>query len=275
MSKTPPEHSITGTTRVFGVIADPIAHVRAPMVFNPVFAERGVDAVLVPLHIPEGKLEETIRVLAAMPNMGGVCVTIPHKMALARLCDELGTAAEITGAVNAVRFDGGRLIGDNFDGAGFVAGCLGEGIEIRDRKILMLGAGGAARAVAAALAENEIAHLTVANRSIDRAEDLTARLRQYFPDLSVEVMKLEAGGPDLAGMDMVINTTSLGLHAGDALPCGLDSAGPQTVIADIIMIPPITPWMIEAHKKGLKTHPGRHMLDYQRDLMFRFLKMAA
>jgi len=275
MSKTSAHHSITGTTRVFGVIADPIAHVRAPMVFNPVFAERGVDAVLVPFHISEERLEETVRALAAMPNMGGVCVTIPHKMALARLCDELGTAAEITGAVNAVRFDDGRLIGDNFDGAGFVAGCLGEGIQVKERKIMMLGAGGAARAIAAALAENEIAHLTVANRSVDKADDLVARLNLHFPDLSVEVVKLEAGGPDLAGMDMVINTTSLGLHAGDALPCRLDSAGSQTVIADIIMIPPITSWMDEARKKGLKTHPGRHMLDYQRDLMFRFLKMAA
>ena len=275
MSNTSINHPITGTTRVFGVIADPIAHVRAPMVFNPHFTDMGVDAVLVPLHIPEEKLDRCIRGLASMPNMGGVCVTIPHKMKLAELCDELGTAARITGAVNAVRFDDGRLIGDNFDGAGFVAGCLGEGIEIKGRKILMLGAGGAARAIAAALAEHEITHLTIANRSIDKAEALSGLLKGYYPDLPVEVIQLEGEGPDLSSMDMVINTTSLGLHAGDALPSALDSAGPQTVIADIIMIPPVTRWMEEAQKKGLKTHAGRHMLDYQRDLMFTFLQMAS
>jgi len=267
--------SITGTTRVYGVIADPISHVRAPMVFNPYFGEKGIDAVLVPLHIPAASLEETIRGLAAMPNMGGVCVTIPHKMALAELCDELGLAARITGAVNAVRFDKGRLIGDNFDGAGFVAGCLGEGIALAGRKVLMLGAGGAARAIAGALADHGIGHLAIANRSLDKAEDLAGLLGEYYPSLATTAMKLEAAGPDLNGMDMVINTTSLGLHKDDKLPCALDSAGPQTVIADIIMIPPLTHWMDEARKKGLKIHAGRHMLDYQRDLISAFLQMAA
>ena len=153
MSSSSTHPSITGTTRVFGVIADPVSHVRAPMVFNPYFIEKGTDAVLIPMHIPEAELEATIRGLAGMPNMGGVCVTIPHKMALAGLCDELGMAARITGAVNAVRFDQGRLVGDNFDGAGFVAGCKGEGVVLEGRKILMLGAGGAARAIATALAD--------------------------------------------------------------------------------------------------------------------------
>jgi shikimate dehydrogenase len=266
--------SITGTTRIFGVIADPISHVRAPMVFNPLFNEKGIDAVLIPLHIPEAKLEETIHALAMMPNMGGVCVTIPHKIALADLCDELGMAARITGAVNAVRFDEGRLIGDNFDGSGFVAGCRGEGIDITGKKILMLGAGGAARAIAAALAGENIAELTIANRSVEKAEALVRLLREHFDTLSTDFMKLDVDGPDISGMDMVINTTSLGLHSDDALPCSLISAGPQTVIADIIMIPPQTRWMDMAHKQGLKTHAGRHMLDYQRDLIFDFLKMA-
>ena len=274
MSSSSTHPSITGTTRIFGVIADPVSHVRAPMVFNPYFLEKGTDAVLIPMHIPEAELEATIRGLAGMPNMGGVCVTIPHKMALAGLCDELGMAARITGAVNAVRFDQGRLIGDNFDGAGFVAGCKGEGIILEGRKILMLGAGGAARAIATALAGSNVSQLTVANRSIEKAEALVHLIREYFPDLATDFIKLEADGPDLSGVDMVINTTSLGLHADDPLPCALNSAGPETIIADIIMIPPVTRWMELARSLGLNTHAGRHMLDYQRDLIFDFLKMA-
>ena len=111
---------ITGKTKIFGVIADPIDHVRAPMVFNPVFEARGIDAVLVPIHITAETLEPSIRGLAAMPNMGGVCVTIPHKLRW-RLYTMSGSA-QVTGAVNAVRFEQGRLIGDNFDGEGFVQG---------------------------------------------------------------------------------------------------------------------------------------------------------
>ncbi|MCE2518088.1 MAG: shikimate dehydrogenase, partial [Alphaproteobacteria bacterium] len=139
---------IKGPTKLFGVIADPIDHVRAPMVFNPVFAERGIDAVMVPLHITPDDLELSIRGLAAMPNMGGICVTIPHKMTMARLCDELGLAAQLTGAVNAVRFEDGRLIGDNFDGEGFTAGLTGEGHSLNGANVVMIGAGGAARAIA-------------------------------------------------------------------------------------------------------------------------------
>ena len=145
---------VEGSTRIFGVIAHPADHVRAPLVFNPRFAAAGLPHVMVPIDAPPIRLEAIITGLRAIPNFGGLAVTIPHKMALADLCDTLGTAAELTGAVNAVRFDDdGSMHGDNFDGAGFVAGCHGNGFDVMGRNILLIGAGGAARAIAAALCE--------------------------------------------------------------------------------------------------------------------------
>lgn len=270
MAELPALH-ITGTTRVFGVIADPVDHVRAPMVFNPLAAETGIDAVLVPMHIRPEHLEKSIRGLAVMPNIGGICVTIPHKMALAKLCDELGLAAQITGAVNAVRFEDGRLIGDNFDGQGFVAGLEGEGIPLAGRKVLMIGAGGAARAIAVAIAQSDAAALTIANRTVAKAEEITDIIHQHFPSAKVAAMASSGIDGVLAEADIIINTTSLGLHEGDAMPCMLKGAGQNAVIADIIMIPEVTAWMAEANTLGLRVHPGRHMLDYQRDLIGRFI----
>ena len=168
---------VEGTTRVFGVIAHPVDHVRAPMVFNPRFAAAGLPHIMVPINAPPEKLESIINALRAMPNFGGLAVTIPHKMPLADLCDSLGTAAQLTGAVNAVRFDNdGTMHGDNFDGAGFVAGAIGNGYDVADKAILLIGAGGAARAIAAALVEAKIGKLTIANRSLGKAEELASLL---------------------------------------------------------------------------------------------------
>lgn len=261
---------ITGSTKVFGVIADPINHVRAPMVYNPVFKKRGIDAVLVPMHITEDNLEASIRGLAAMPNIGGVCVTIPHKMTMAKLCDELGLTAELTGAVNAVRFENGRIIGDNFDGRGFTAGLIGEGHGLDGKNILMIGAGGAARAIAAAIAEYDISGLTIANRTLEKAEEIVGILTPHNPQKTLSALAMDGLDQVISDHDIIINTTSLGLHDGDDLPCGLDQVKNDALIADIIMIPPVTAWMKEAEKKGLKTHAGKHMLDYQRDLMGEF-----
>ena len=172
---------ISGKTRIFGVIASPIDHVRAPMVFNPECAKCGIDAVLVPLHILPENLPETLKALAQMPNWGGVTVTIPHKMTAAGLCDELGATAEITGAVNVIRFEKGRMMGDNFDGKGFVAGLIGEGHEPKGADVLLLGAGGAGRAVALALAEARVGRLTIHNRDATKAEALVALLSAKSP----------------------------------------------------------------------------------------------
>ena len=273
LSETSPFNSmpwVEGTTRLFGVIAHPVDHVRAPMVFNPRFMATGLSHIMVPIDAPPTQLEAIIAGLRAMPNFGGLAVTIPHKIALADLCDTLGTAAELTGAVNAVRFDeNGTMHGDNFDGAGFVAGCYGNGFDIAGRNILLIGAGGAARAIAAALCESRINELHIANRNLEKAKNLAQLLGQKTGFNRVTAVALaDCDGSDA---DMIINSTSLGLKDDDPLPLALNNLKEDTVIADIIMVPAETKWLIAAKAAGLKVHYGRHMLDYQMELIGKFI----
>ena len=268
MTPTPRMPWVTGTTRFFGTIAHPADHVRAPMVFNPIFAERGLDHVMVPIDAPPEALARVVAALRAIPNFGGMAVTIPHKMEIAGLCDTLGPEARLTGAVNAVRFDAdGSMHGDNFDGAGFVAGLRHNGHDPSGKDVLMVGAGGAARAIALALCEAGVGRLRISNRTPRKADDIVAALA----DLAGHRQAETAVGHNGAGVDMIVNTTSLGLHDGDALPIALDAVDPNTLIAEIIMVPERTDWLADAEARGLATHYGRHMLDYQVDLIGGFI----
>lgn len=259
---------VTGTTRVFGCIAHPTDHVRAPMVFNPLFHARGLDHVMVPVNAPPEALPTVIDGLRAMPNFGGMAVTIPHKIPLLALCETLGPAAKIAGAVNAVRFDDdGRLHGDNFDGAGFVAGLQQHGHALAGKSILMMGAGGAARAIAVALCAADVGVLTICNRTKAKADAVVDDLQSVGGFSQAQAVDNHDG----TGVDIIINTTSLGLHDGDPLPLALDNADDGTLIADIIMVPERTAWLAAAEARGLSTHYGRHMLDCQIELIGKFI----
>ena len=259
---------VTGTTRIFGTIANPADHVRAPMVFNPLFAERGLDHVMVPISAAPETLADVVDGLRGIRNFSGMAVTIPHKMPLAGMCDTLGPAARLTGAVNAVRFDpDGTLHGDNFDGAGFVAGLRLNGHDPAGMKVLMIGAGGAARAIALALCEAGVEDIQIANRTPEKAAAIASELA----DLGGYRQARGIATHDGSGVDMIVNTTSLGLHQGDAMPLSLDAVDNQALIADIIMVPERTAWLDDAETRGLKTHYGRHMLDCQIELIGGFI----
>lgn len=259
---------VTGTTRVFATIANPTDHVRAPMVFNPLFAARGLDHVMVPVSVPPESLRATIDGFRGVSNFGGMAVTIPHKMELAKLCDTLGPTAQLTGAVNAVRFDpDGTIHGDNFDGAGFVEGLRRNGHDPAGSTVLMVGAGGAARAIALALCAAGVGRLLIRNRTPDKAVAIADELARLGGYGQVE----SAPDHDGSDVDMIVNTTSLGLHEGEALPLPLAAVGAETLIAEIIMLPERTAWLADAEARGLKTHYGRHMLDYQVELIGTFI----
>jgi shikimate dehydrogenase len=259
---------VTGTTRFFATIANPADHVRAPTVFNPIFAERGLDSVMVPMSVPPESLKAAIDGLRGMSNFGGMAVTIPHKMELAKLCDTLGPTAQLTGAVNAVRFDSdGTIHGDNFDGAGFVEGLRQNGHDPAGSTVLMVGAGGAARAIALALCDAGVERLLIRNRTPEKAEAIAEELARLGGYHQVE----SAPGHDGGDVGMIVNTTSLGLHEGEDLPIALDAVGADTLIAEIIMVPERTDWLAAAESRGLTTHYGCHMLDYQVELIGRFI----
>ena len=205
---------ITGKTRVFGIIADPIHHVRVPMVFNAMFERTGRDALMVPFHVRQDQLRAAVEGLKAMPNVGGLVVTVPHKVEIRKLCDELGEQGRLIGATNAVRFGADRRTsGDMFDGKGFIAGMRSQGFEPSGKTILQLGAGGAGRAIAFALASEGVSKLVIHNRSAEKAEELVSAVRAAYPSV-----KVEAGDADPRGLEIIVNTTSLGLHDGDPLP---------------------------------------------------------
>ena len=259
---------ITGTTKVFGVIAYPTDHVRAPMVFNQLFAERSLNHVMVPISVPPSDFKAMILALQAQSNFGGLTATIPHKMAMADLCNTLGPAARISGAVNAVRFNvDGTIDGDNFDGEGFVAGMISQGHKIAGRTALLLGAGGAARAIATALCAHGVEVLKIQNRTNKNAVALVSALKDKGGFEQASVVTSHDG----SNVDIIINATSMGLHESDSLPLALDGVANSTVIAEIIMKPEKTAWLADAERRGLLTHYGRHMLDCQVELIGKFM----
>jgi shikimate dehydrogenase len=261
------ELNISGRTRLYGIVADPIAHVKAPQMLNPRFAAAGHDGVLVPFHVSAANLAALMAGLRQVPNFAGASVTVPHKEAMAKLCDSLTDAARQAGAVNVVRRDAdGSLHGAMFDGEGFCAGLLAAGHAIAGKRVLIAGSGGAASGIGFALAAHGAAAITFFNRTRVRAEALAARIAADYPNVAVT-----AGGPDPAGHDIVVNTTMLGLKPGDALPVDPARLTPDMLAVEIIMDPAETAFMREAAARGCCVHPGRPMLDQQITLIGRFM----
>lgn len=261
---------ISGRTRVWGILADPIHHVKTPQALNAMMRERGVDGVMVPMHVSPADLAALVDGLRRMRSLHGLIVTVPHKTAMFDLCDETTPAARQSGAVNAVRIVDGRLSGTMLDGTGFVGGLRAEGIDPKGMHAYLAGAGGAANAIAFALAEAGVARLTLANRTRAKAEALRDRVAEAYPGLRVE-----AGGSDPAGHDLLVNATSLGLAEGDPLPFSVEGIGSGQTVAEVIMQPEVTPLLAEAARRGCRTHPGRPMLTSQLTLMAEYLGMTA
>lgn len=249
---------ISGKTRIFAIIADPVAHVRTPQALNALFAQEKDDAVMVPLEVAATDLARCIEGLRVMRNLGGLVVTVPHKIAMVGLCNRLSERARLVGAVNVVRREAdGRLAGDLLDGEGFAVGLERAGVTLAGKRVFLAGAGGAASAIAFALAERGIARLTVTNRSQDRADALAQRLAPLFAGLTLST---DAGPED---HDIAINATSLGLKQGDALAFDPGRLPAGALVAEVVMQPEITPLLEAARSRGLVIHPGKRMLEAQ------------
>jgi shikimate dehydrogenase len=256
---------ITGTTRLYAIIGDPIAHVRTPMAFNDYFLERNIDAVCLPVHIGRDDLPKGWAGLKSIANLDGFIVTAPHKAESARLCDSLEGAH--TKVVNTVRREpDGSFSGTLLDGRGFVNGLIKQGHQVRGHRFYMAGAGGAGTALAYALADAGAATLTIHNRTRSKAEKLVADVGAAFPGIDVRV-----GTADAGGHSVVVNATSLGLKSDDGHSFHLASADPSALVAEVVMKPDMTPLLIAAEKRGHAIHFGIHMLNSQLDLMMQFL----
>ncbi|MEV0188300.1 shikimate dehydrogenase [Kitasatospora purpeofusca] len=259
---------ISGHTRLYAVLGDPIAQAKAPALLNRLFAANGVDAVLVPVHAPADRLDEVVRGLKAVANLDGLLVTVPHKLAMCGHADELSEAAALLGSTNALRREpDGRWYGDNFDGAGFVRGLAAAGHHPARLRVALAGAGGAGLAIAAALLTEGAAALTVTDPDRGRANALLERLGTRWPG------RVTAAPHPPSDIDLAINATPLGLHPADPLPFDPAALAPSALVADIIMTPAETPLLRTATAFGLATHPGIHMLTEQLPLYRSFFRL--
>lgn len=257
---------ITGTTRLFAVLGDPVDQVQAPSLLNPLFARLGFDAVLVPVHARPEQLAQVVRGLQRIENLDGLLITVPHKVAMCQFADELSTAVAASGSTNAIRRNpDGSWRAENFDGIGFVRGLVNAGHTLAGRRAALVGGGGAGSAIAAALLDAGVSHLSLCDTDADKRAQLVDRLDQLWPGRTTG-----SPVPRLDDVDLAVNATPLGMRPDDPLPFAPGDLGPDCLVADIIMKPSETPLLLAAAAAGYRVHPGIHMLSQQLDLYREF-----
>ncbi|MBF0282855.1 MAG: shikimate dehydrogenase [Magnetococcales bacterium] len=268
---SPPAWEIDGATRLLGVIGDPIGHSLSPAMHNLALRHLGLNYRYLPFHVRPEHLIAAVQGFAAQ-GARGFNATVPHKEGLIPLMADLSPEAQRAGAVNTVVIDDeGRLHGHNTDGYGFLSDLAAHGVgpgELEGKTALAVGAGGACRAVAAALLQAGVTRLILANRTLARAERLAEALAPHFPDALLEVAPLEADHLPLEECRLLVNATTLGLH-GEALhevdPARLP---PHAVVHDIVYGPP-TPLWLAARQRGLVAIDGLGMLIHQGAAAFK------
>ncbi|HHL39451.1 MAG TPA: shikimate dehydrogenase [Deltaproteobacteria bacterium] len=261
---------ITNRTRLAGIFGDPVEQSLSPVMHNAAFEATGIDMVYLPFRVAPGSLVNAVTAVRGL-EMPGVNITIPHKERVMGLLDEVSDEARAIGAVNTVVNDGGRLRGHNTDGRGWLASLVEEtGFDPRGKTCLVAGAGGSARAVLHTLLREGIGSVTVANRTLERAEALIDDLSELFPDARMTAMVLSKGllVENAREADLVVNTTSLGMMGRGAPDLPVEAMRPGAVASDIVYRPLDTDFLKAAARRGLRVHRGLGMLLYQGALAF-------
>ncbi len=247
---------INGDTRIIAHVGYPTTTFKSPMIYNPWFARRGINAMVTPLGVTAENFGRAFPEITRFTNFAGALITMPHKVAVVGLLDEVSTAVKVAGACNAVRRrEDGALIGDMFDGEGFVRGVIRNGGAIAGQRVLVVGAGGVGSAIAASSAAAGAAELVLYDVRAASAEALAQRLAEHFPDL-----KLTTGSNDPEGFSVVVNATPLGMGADDPLPLDADRLSPQTYVAEVVMKKETTRFLAAARARGCRIQIGVEML---------------
>ena len=246
---------LSGSSRLAGIIGWPVSHSRSPRLHGFWLRRHGVDGAYVPLPIKPEDFATGVRGLVAV-GFQGANVTQPHKLAAFEICDVVEDSARRAGAVNTLIFRDGRITGRNTDGWGFIAHLRASGVDPKAGDALVLGAGGSARAIVAAL-QDEGVRVSIANRTRERAEELA----RILPGLKV----LDWNQRDAAVADhaLLINTTSLGMSGHEPLAIDLDRASSTMAVADIVYVPLETPLLAAARARRLRGVDGLGMLLHQ------------
>jgi shikimate dehydrogenase len=261
---------ISGRTTVIAHVGYPTEAFKAPMIYNPYFDHAGIDAVVVPLGVKSEDYAAFLRPLFRTTNLRGALVTMPHKVATVALVDEVTPTASVAGACNAIlKRPDGSLLGDMFDGAGFVRGVQRKGKALTGARALVVGAGGVGSAIAASLAAAGVSAMGLFDASPASADALAGRLRAHYPALSVRT-----GSNDPDGYDVVVNATPLGMKAGDPLPVDVARIAAATFVGEVVMKEEYTPFLRAAMDKGCAVQIGTDMLFEQIPAYLEFFGFA-
>jgi len=247
---------ISGKTTLIAHIGFPTETFKAPMIYNPWFDSRGIDATVIPMGVKPEDFAASLRQIFRFTNLRGALITMPHKVVTLSLVDEATPTARIAGACNAVLLrPDGTLLGDQFDGAGFVRGVERKGRPFAGARVLVSGSGGVGSAIAASAAAAGAAELMLFDMHAPSAEALATRLQTHNPRLVVRT-----GSNDPAGFDVVVNATPLGMREGDPLPFDIDRIAPSTFVGEVVMKAEYTPLLQAARAKGCAVQVGTDML---------------
>jgi shikimate dehydrogenase len=259
---------VEGTTRVVGIVGDPVDHSLSPRMHNAAYRALGLDYVYVPLRPSRRALADAVRAVKAL-GLAGVNVTVPFKEDVIRHVRRLTPTARAVGAVNTIYLDDGILVGDNTDSPGFIAALAAHGCRARAKRALVIGAGGAARAVVHGLLEAGAADVVVANRTPAKAK----RLRREFPSHRTKLHAVDLEILDdfdfLAEQQLVVNSTSVGLHGGRFLDYDAEATPDDCIHFDLAYGEKPTAFLELAAAAGRPTIDGRHMLLHQGVLAFK------
>lgn len=264
--------AVNGDTDVYLILGDPVSQVRAPQAFNQLFERMGINAILLPAHVPRRNLETFLHSAFEAHNVKGLWVTIPHKEAALDCLQHASPQARAAGAVNAVRRHAdGSLEGALFDGEGFVQSLSHHGIPLGGREVLVIGAGGAAAAIGVSMvcAAQAPAGIAFYDPVAVKAQALASRLRALAPDKAFAV-----DSSDPAGFDLVVNASPLGMASGDAQPCDIRRMSSHAVFVDILMKNQPTPALKAARDRGLVALPGFEMMIHQAHLYLEFFGLT-
>jgi shikimate dehydrogenase len=259
-------HQLSGTTRLYPIIGDPIRYVESPARLTRTFEEREQNAICVPLHVTSEDLDSVIAGLSATLNVDGVLVTMPHKFAAFAHCATRSTHAATLGVVSVVRRNPDRSWhGDMLDGVAFVKAQKDNGAQLEGARALLVGAGGAGRAIALALLEAGVRELIIHDAVTSRA----SALLDLIGDLGTG--RATAGPADPTGCDLVFNATPMGMEEGDPLPVNPALLIASMFVGDVIAGHGVTPFISAAQAVGCTTANGDQMVEAVQNLMADFL----
>jgi len=265
------DEGLSGATRVYFIVGDPIAQVRSPSGVTAALRAAGRDALVVPAHVAPTDLRAFFAGVTPMRNVDGIIITVPHKFSAAEYCATLSTEASFLGAVNTLRRTAdGKWHGGMFDGTGFVAALVDAGCELRGKRALLVGAGGAGSAIGHALMHGGVGSLDVRDNDVARTTSLIGRLNALGHG------EAHSASADVAAheYDVVVNASPLGMRADDPLPIDVSRLAPTTFVGDVVTKPPLTPLIEAARARGCPTVTGTQMFGRVCDRMVTFLLEA-